>query len=148
MPKWTPEARLPWPVHMVGVGEVEANTGELQNYGKCYRRLASTGPDQGEGNKKSEHDECEHSVPPDSAWNCVHERLPGMRRIIQSLGQSQMLGSSSPVPLSGPPIDTRSLHAFHGVKPVFDWECPRFYCTRIASVRSCRIFVVNIAALA
>jgi hypothetical protein len=59
----------PWPVHLVGVGEVEANTGKLQN--DCQRDcwLASTGPDQAEGHEKSKHDECKQSLPPDSAWN-------------------------------------------------------------------------------
>jgi hypothetical protein len=45
----------PWPVHVVGVGEVKANTGELQNNSQRNCRLASTGPDQGEGYKKSKH---------------------------------------------------------------------------------------------
>jgi hypothetical protein len=67
----------PWPVHLVGVGEVEANTGKLQN--DCQRDcwLASTGPDQAEGYEKSKHDECKHSLPPDSAWNFSGDRLLG-----------------------------------------------------------------------
>jgi hypothetical protein len=64
---------------MVGVGEVKANTGKLQNEGQRNCRLASTGPDQGEGYKKSKHDECKQSVPPDSAWKGIEESLSGMQ---------------------------------------------------------------------
>lgn len=49
---------------MVRVGEVQANTGELQHDGQRNCRLASTGPDEGEGREKCKDDECKHSIPP------------------------------------------------------------------------------------